>query len=402
MSDATRETRPADPLSLPAQSPGGTGGRDPTLDVFRGIAILCVALYHFTARLPHEALNMSEPAALQAKFGWLGVYFFFVISGFCIFLTLSRSDSVRLFFAKRISRLYPAFVAAAIVLFVFGLFAPVPTAPAANYHDQPITLVDLALNLMLLGELGEWVNGSFWSIAAEVRFYLLIALMAVLFGRGARLARLFSYLALGMAGLWLLVEILLPAQDGALASRALRVAGLAPYLPFFAFGILLHQRHKKAMPTTLLLSLNAVVMALVLVVETIGSSYIATIGLVDIAIVVTIFAVLMGAFVRFADGHPLPAIPIAGPILAYAGLLSYSWYLMHETLGLTLLGVLGPHLPLPLNVLIALGATLAAAAVFSWAVEWRFRKPVEAFALRVLSLPVARQPARMRRSRPAE
>ncbi len=370
-------------------------GRDPTLDMFRGLAILLVALYHYTARLPHEALNMAGPVPMPVGFGWIGVFFFFVISGYCIFLTLNRSESVRRFFARRISRLYPAFIAAAVGLFIFAMFAPVPSVPAVNYHEQPATLFDLGLNLILFGEAGEWVNGSFWSIAAEVRFYVLLALMAAVFGTGEKLARLFSYLAVALASLWVAMTLILPASGGASPTNLLRVFGLAPYLPFFAFGILLFMRRTNAMATDMGLTLNGAAMVLVLAVDSYGSSYLRPTGAIDAIVTISVFAVLMFAFLRFADRKPLPVPPVIGPLLIQAGLVSYSWYLLHETLGLTLMAALGPHVPPEMNVITALGATLVLAMAFSWAVEWRFRKPVEALAYRLVSLlpnlPVARR-----------
>lgn len=376
-------------------------GRDPTLDMFRGLAILLVALYHYTARLPHEALNMVGPVPVPVGFGWIGVFFFFVISGYCIFLTLTRSESVRRFFARRISRLYPAFIAAAVGLFVFAMLAPVPSVPAVNFHEQPATLLDLGLNLILLGEAGEWVNGSFWSIATEVRFYVLLALLAAVFGTGERLVRLFSYIAVALASLWVAMTLILPATGSASPTNLLRVFGLAPYLPFFAFGILLFMRRTKAMPTDMGLMLNGAAMVLVLAVDSYNSSYLHPTGAIDALVTISVFAVLMFAFLRFADRRPLPVPPVIGPLLVQAGLVSYSWYLLHEMLGLTLMAALGPHVPPVMNVVTALGATLVMAIVFSWAVEWRFRKPVEALAYRLVSL-LPNLPASRRMHGPAE
>src|SRR6218665_4144752 len=97
-----------------------TNGRVETIDVFRGIAIVLVVLFYFTARLPAHALNITEGAPWPVFFGWVGVYFFFIISGYCIFMTLERSATVGVFLARRFSRIYPAFVAAGDILFVFG------------------------------------------------------------------------------------------------------------------------------------------------------------------------------------------------------------------------------------------------------------------------------------------
>ena len=104
--------------------------------MFRGIAIPLVVLFHFTARLPAEALNISAGAPWPVFFGWVGVYFFFIISGYCIFMTLERSATVGVFLARRISRIYPAFFAAVLILFVFGLVAHIPSVPEAKKRPR--------------------------------------------------------------------------------------------------------------------------------------------------------------------------------------------------------------------------------------------------------------------------
>ena len=58
---------------------------------------------------------------------------------------------------------------------------------------------------------------------------------------------------------------------------------------------------------------------------------------------------------------------------------------MHENLGVSFLSNLNRLLPNWLAVPVTIGATLLIAWVFSELVEWRFRKPAEALALRVLN-----------------
>jgi len=234
-----------------------------------------------------------------------------------------------------------------------------------------------------------------------VRFYVLLALLAVLLGTGEKLARAFSQLAVAMATLWLAITLLIPSGSGPTPANLLRVFGLAPYLPFFAFGILLFMRRKQAMATDLLLVLNGAAMIMVVAVQSFASSYVGPASPVDALTTMLVFAGLMVLFLRFADRKPLPSVPLIGPFLSYAGLLSYSWYLLHETLGLTLMSQLGPYLPPEMNAALAVAATLLLAAVFSWAVEWRFRKPVEAVAFSALSL-LPNLPARPVRPGPAE
>ncbi|NMA98037.1 MAG: DUF1624 domain-containing protein [Phyllobacteriaceae bacterium] len=44
--------------------------RNQSIDIFRGIAILLVVLFHFTARLPQTALNITDSAPPRCS--WVG------------------------------------------------------------------------------------------------------------------------------------------------------------------------------------------------------------------------------------------------------------------------------------------------------------------------------------------
>ena len=71
------------------------------LDALRGIAALMVVLFHFTMDRPEMYYGF--------KYGVTGVDFFFIISGFVIFLTLSSTKNWKDFVVSRFSRLYPTY-----------------------------------------------------------------------------------------------------------------------------------------------------------------------------------------------------------------------------------------------------------------------------------------------------
>ena len=80
------------------------------IDLLRFFAALAVAFYHYAFR-GYAANNLSimpypllEPIA---KYGFLGVELFFMISGFVILMT-AASGSLKGFIVSRIVRLYPA------------------------------------------------------------------------------------------------------------------------------------------------------------------------------------------------------------------------------------------------------------------------------------------------------
>lgn len=360
-----------------------TKGRVETIDVFRGIAILMVIFYHFTARLPAAALNITEGAPWRVSFGWVGVYFFFIISGYCIFITLERSASVGVFLARRFSRIYPAFAAAVLLLFAFGLVMQVPSVPEANFHETQPGLVDVAINLVFLGELGEWVNGSFWSIAVEIKFYLLVALMWALVPNAVRFSRMFSILALVMAPVWMASTLLSNVGSGSITPQSmLKFLAIAPYLTFFAVGILGRQLQGGDKKALWMLLANVAMGVLVIAVEDYSSSVAPS--LIVSGGVALIYLAMTGLFLAFVSGRSLPTIPVLSHGLAQLGFLSFSWYLIHETIGMTFLATFNRSLPAWLSLIVVLASTLCIAVVFANLFEWRFRKPVEKVALAVL------------------
>src|SRR6478736_6931335 len=93
------------------------------LDGFRFVAIVSVLFFHFYSKwsfpvkeenyLPGENLYHTD----FFNHGNLGVQFFFIISGFVIFYTLERSETLIAFLTKRFIKLFPTMLLCSIVTF---------------------------------------------------------------------------------------------------------------------------------------------------------------------------------------------------------------------------------------------------------------------------------------------
>jgi peptidoglycan/LPS O-acetylase OafA/YrhL len=188
----------------------------PRLDAVRALAILSVFLYHSFAAAFYAAFYkdhlefhgggldfLSAPswvflACYPLTFGWVGVSLFFVLSGFVIhysFLVAGRRFSAGGFFVRRFWRIYPPYL---LALTAFALWAHLHGAGGLKL-DFGLHLA-LIHNLILKTRFGQ-INGSFWSVAVEVQFYLAYPLMLWLRGRigMANVAKV--ALGLAMAGL---------------------------------------------------------------------------------------------------------------------------------------------------------------------------------------------------------
>src|SRR3954471_5447882 len=84
------------------------------LDALRGVAVLLVVAFHYTARFA-EAYPAAGAGAPDFSFGAYGVHLFFIISGFVIIMTVDRSERAADFVVARFSRLFPAYWTAILI-----------------------------------------------------------------------------------------------------------------------------------------------------------------------------------------------------------------------------------------------------------------------------------------------
>ncbi|WP_158275039.1 acyltransferase [Pseudomonas sp. HMWF021] len=143
------------------------------IDLLRFVAALAVLLFHYSFRgHAYDDLSLiSYPWIVPvAKYGYLGVQLFFMISGFVIFMTAANS-SLKSFAISRIVRLYPAFWACCTLTFVAIL--------VMGGSRFSATVTQYIANMTMLSEFMNVpsIDGAYWSIFIEIRFYLLIAIL---------------------------------------------------------------------------------------------------------------------------------------------------------------------------------------------------------------------------------
>jgi peptidoglycan/LPS O-acetylase OafA/YrhL len=171
------------------------------IDALRGAAALGVVFYHAVEQgdkvLPNNLFQYPiRLVQFASSFGYIGVFLFFVISGFCIHLQWARAQAAGVkpdirfgaFWRRRIRRLYPPYI---ITLLLFLLLM----AWTVGINVTHFFIYDLGMHLLMLHNLDPntcyTINGVFWTLAVEEQLYLayfLLLFIRVRWGWGVTIA----------------------------------------------------------------------------------------------------------------------------------------------------------------------------------------------------------------------
>lgn len=329
------------------------------LDGLRFVGAMLVVLFHFVGR-PSPAWG-TDPAIVfptlsgLAQYGSLGVYLFFIISGFVILMSLFGRTAAG-FAASRIGRLYPAYWFAVLTTGALLL-----VDRGFNAATSDVRLPDVIVNLTMLQS--AWgaphVDGVYWTLWVELKFYLLLGLLALVGVTRKRVLLLCAFWPVAGA---------LAASTGSGFVTAL----LEPdFAPFFALGMLIYLVWQEGWtPVTVLLILLNWAFAM-----RVAYSFILpwNVDIADNALpypAVAVILTLMLLAVMAATLTPLSNVRL--PILTFVGALAYPLYLMHELWGWRLIASLYPALPAYPVLALAIVASL----IVAWLI-WRFvEKPL--------------------------
>lgn len=158
------ETGTADPIS-----PAKAVSRLPSLTGMRWIAVSMVFVYHATWGV-YPPTAFPEPLTfVTANGGWVGVSFFFVLSGFVLAWSARAGDTAPRFWRRRFFKVYPNHFVTALIAMLLMVWAG-----TGIKHVVP--------NLLLV-QSWSWdtdvslsVNGPSWSLSCEAFFYLMFPL----------------------------------------------------------------------------------------------------------------------------------------------------------------------------------------------------------------------------------
>jgi peptidoglycan/LPS O-acetylase OafA/YrhL len=163
------------------------------LDGHRGIAILLVIFFHafsrWTELVPYTDTYAQFPLF---KFGFLGVQLFFLLSGFVILMTLEKCINFKDFLYRRWLRLFPAMLICSVVIFFSSdfFFERPNGAPSAKDLIPGLTFIEPYILSKLIGTVKN-IEGAFWSLYVEFKFYIIAASLYFLIGSRKLVVSLF-------------------------------------------------------------------------------------------------------------------------------------------------------------------------------------------------------------------
>lgn len=312
------------------------GGRDRLgeLDALRGLAAFGVMVFHYTT-LYGINIGHTNPPSFDFPQGDYAVYLFFMISGFVIFMTLEKTRSASDFIVSRLSRLYPAYWASLAVTAVFIYLA--------GLKGQQLELWELLVNLTMFQQAFHvrHLDGAYWTLQVEMYFYI-----QILFWYKLRQLTRIRWIVV----LWLMLSAAYEVFDrrGAPLSWTLGQFLLVQHIPFFAMGILFYQIYKERSRDVL----DHVLIGLALVTIWYVSGQ--TFGIVALCCA-SVFLLFVYRKARW----------LGNPLFAFLGPISYSLYLIHESIGFIVIWHLehgfglGSSLSIFLAALVSVGLAIA-------------------------------------------
>ena len=329
----------------------------PLLDPLRFAAAVGVAIFHqmfwswawVSVGVPgserYVATDVLYPSAADFTwFGWVGVEIFFVISGFVIANSASKASPTE-FLLGRALRLYPAVWIAAtasfLVLILFG------TAPVSKFIVPYIH----AMTLVPKGVTGDWLDGVYWTLAAEMAFYGLVfcamltkkvTLRHLAFG-------LTIYSAVFNAIAMLVLSFTTYPDMPYLVILMFRVPAAAFLLThgcFFALGIWLFISANRELTKLEWLAVAVTLLSGAAEIYFFASFFLTTIPAIadqSAFVPIAVWATAVGLIAWCANRNRRPAAAASAEAPAYLrtlGLITYPLYLMHNITGTAIIRVL--------------------------------------------------------------
>jgi peptidoglycan/LPS O-acetylase OafA/YrhL len=300
------------------------------IDGLRGVAVLLVVLFHYFSSF--GGLNGVLAAWPPFNGGIAGVLLFFIVSGFVIGASLEGARSILAFATRRLDRLFlpMAVISTTVLLLLMG-----PLHVVGENLGWSSLLPSWTFSLPRFWRWVDpnvrYVDGSYWTLFYEVRFYTIAAIVSLCVRKGLLLRGVALAAILESAAAWLINVSGQPVLAGYLHM----VTG-GDYLPFFGAGcvyLLIFERRANLFDLLILAVLIAFTLTLTYAEE---ADRLTTTLYVATSHALFIFVAMRSRLSGWLAWRPL----------VWVGKCSYSLYLLHGALGFAVISRIPKEWPL--------------------------------------------------------
>lgn len=321
------------------------------LDSVRGIAALVVVLHH-------TVLMASAPSPVPGR---ASVMVFFVLSGYVLTLSLARADQTYTAFAlRRVIRIFAPYAVAILVAASMALLIKPKQIPELSpwfneWWQTPVSSTMVVRHLLMTGRNWDFqLDSVAWSLVYELRISLIFPILCWATRRWPVVV-LFASLLLNLACSAAL-GCGLRCQPFGASSNAETVLMTLYFVPHFVAGIICAQ-HSSSIKQT---------------IKTVPSAVLALISVVLLAQLKQDWSLFAGSVVIVASAAAgrFDAALLCRPAL-WLGRISYSLYLTHMIVLLTLGHLLNGKLPIVVIDIVIVVVAMPVAEVFYRLIEKR-------------------------------
>lgn len=324
-----------------------SSGRLQELDSLRGIAAVLVMLFHYIYH--YDSIYGHEFEIHSAlRFCRYFVELFFMISGFVIYWSITRAQSMTSFSILRFIRLYPTYWVCLLITYLFVTLVGLP--------GREVSGTDAAMNVMMFHSyLGvPHVDGVYWSLAIELMFYALIVFAWMVFGE-SMMAR-FQYIWLASVIIFTYASQII---DIPFEYRLQQVL-IIKYAAFFIAGMSFYRCWRDGYSVR-----DGVLIVISLFM--VWQSYPMSLALF-ISSFFLVFILMINGWLGF----------LSNKVLLWFGAVSYPLYLIHQNIGYAIINYIASVFgSTALGIVAAMVVSITIAAVVHYSVELRLTRALK-------------------------
>lgn len=293
------------------------------LDGLRVLAITVVMIFHYLYLFNDKYYHLAYIEKEFFEYGYLGVQLFFIISGFVITLSLTKSVSFLSFLQKRWIRLFPAMLLCSILTFVLiSLFDSDNLFPASKSIINLLvsnTFIPPSIINLIIKINSSYIDAPYWSLWVEIQFYIFIGV--IYFINKKHFIRNFIIISISLSSLFYLSHQndFFPEKINWFLKVVLEIFNFSEHALWFVLGVLVYKLYfiKKNI-ITLITILSVIFMQ---------------IAFLNFELYIILFCILsFFIFYCFLYNQKILFF-LTIPLIQKIGIASYSIYLLHQNLG---------------------------------------------------------------------